>query len=151
MLWEEDTTCIRKCFTVSHQLNQSALFLFLTSRVCPTLTFITLFQNKIIVTQLTSASVLKNSSGGGELWQVVLSLNFGVHLQPVGQESWGSLMIFDIRTSRCSEDMNKTYSQSDHRPETFWVSNEIWGVISIHKKTLCQITVMLHEICMAFI
>lgn len=59
-------------------------------------------------------------------------LSFGVHLQPVKQESWGSLMIFDIRTSRCSEDMNKTYSPSDHRPKALRVSNEIWGVISIH-------------------
>ena len=48
-----------------------------------------------------------------------------LHLQPVRQESSGSLMIFDIRTSRCSEDMNKTYTPSDHRPKTFTVSNEI--------------------------
>lgn len=74
--------------------------------MCPKLTSITLFQHKILATQLTSADVYKDSSGGGELWQVVLSLDSGVHLQPVGQESWGSLMIFDIRTSRCSEDMN---------------------------------------------
>lgn len=121
--------------------------------ICPKLTSITLFKHKILVTQLTSAAVLKDSSGGEELWQVVLSLDFGVHLQPVRQESRGSLMIFDIRTSRCSEDMNKTYSPSDHRPETFRVPNEIWGVISFHthtKKSLCQISVMLHEICMTF-
>lgn len=42
-------------------------------------------------------------------WQVVLSLHSRVHLQAVGQESWGSLMIFDIQTSRCSGGMNKTY------------------------------------------
>lgn len=89
---------------------------------------------KILATQLTSADVLKDSSSGEELWQVVLSLDFGVHLQPVGQESSGSLMIFDIRTSRCSEDMNKTCGPSDHGPAFFRVSNEIWGVISIHKK-----------------
>lgn len=90
----------------------------------------------MLVTQLTSADVLKYSSGGGKPWQVVLSFDSRVHLQPVGQKSSGSLMIFDTRTSRCSEDMNNTYGPSDHRLETFRESNEIWGVISIHKKIL---------------
>lgn len=31
--------------------------------------------------------------------------------------------------------MNKTYSPSDHGPEAFRVSNEIWGMISIHTHT----------------
>lgn len=117
---ESERPCIYFCFEKPH--------------VCPKLTLITYFQHKTFVTQLTSADVLKGSSGAGEPWQVVLSLDSGVHLQPVGQESCGSLMIFDIRTSRCSEDMNKTYGPSDHRPEAFRVSNEIWGVISIRKE-----------------
>lgn len=120
--------------------------------MCPTLTLITVF--KLLVTQLTSADVLKYSSGGGEPWQVVLSFDSRVHLQPVGQESCGSLMIFDTRTSRCSEDMNKTYGPSDHRLEAFRVSNEIWGVISIHKKILlsdiCDAALNMYDIYVAW-
>lgn len=123
---------------MSESLNQIRRFLFVCKGeknwpdMCPALTLIGL--SKTSVTQLTSADVLKDSSGGGEPWQVVWSLDSRVHLQPVGQKSCGSLMIFDIQTSRCSEDMNKTYGPSDHRLEASWVSNEIWGLILILKK-----------------
>lgn len=108
----------------------------------------------MLVTQLTSADELKDSSGAGEPWQVVLSLDSRVHLQPVGRESCGSLMIFDIRTSRCSEDMNKTYGPSDHRLEALQVSNEIWGVISMHQKILLSdirdAALNMYDICVAW-
>lgn len=97
--------------------------------ICPKLTSITLLQHKMGVT----AAVFKRL-----LWQVVLSLDAAVHLQAVRQESRGSLMISDTRTSRCSEDMNKTCSPSDHRPETFRVPNEIRGVISFLTRTHTQ-------------
>lgn len=124
-----------------------------TTCMCPKLTLMNLYWSSRSQ-QPTSAAVRRDSSGGEEIWQVVLSLSFGVHLQPVRQESSGNRMIFDTRTSRCSEDMNKTYSPSDHRSAAFRVSNEIWGVISIQqgkiKKKLCQINAMPHEICMTF-
>lgn len=44
----------------------------------------------MLVTQLTSTDVLKDFSGGEESWQVVLSFNSRVHLEPVRQSPLGA-------------------------------------------------------------
>lgn len=130
---KKDTTRIRKAFhTIAHSsFNQDCTFLVsvLKGKGASVQSWLSslISSIQILVAHLISPPLMywRIPLVVEEPWQVVLSLDSGVHLQPVGQESWGSLMIFDIRTSRCSEDMNKTYGPSDRRPEAFRVSNEI--------------------------
>lgn len=81
-------------------------------------------------------------------WQVVLSLDF-IYNQS-GRSPVGAWWFFDIRTSRCSEDMNKTYSSSDQRPKTFRVSNGIWGVILKPLSDKCDAEWNMYDIYVAW-
>lgn len=109
-------------------------------------------QCRIFVTWLTVSRV---SSGGGEPWQVVLSLSFKVHLQPVRQESTGSLMIF--LTPR-QADVQRTWIKhtahltTERKLYESLIKYEVWFQFARKKggkkEKLCQISGIGHEICM---
>lgn len=143
-------------FCTFTQLNQILNIAFKLEKewlaACSQLISITSVQCRIFVTRLTVPRV---SSGGGEPWQVVFSLSFRVHLQPVRQESTGSLMIFltprqaDVQRTWIKHTTHLTTEQKLYEK---LIKYEVWFWFARKKeekkKKLCQISGIGHEICM---
>lgn len=116
-------------------------------------------------TRLTSADEVKESSGAGDSWQVVLSLDSRVHLQPV---SGGSPVGAWWFLTSGQADVQRTWIKHMAHLTTDWrlckVSNEIWGVISKRRKKkkrgwekkipflsdVCDAALNMYDICVAW-
>lgn len=117
----------------------------------------------LLATQLTSADEVKESSGAGEPWQVVLSLDSRVHLQPV---SGGSPVGAWWFLTSGQADVQRTWIKHMAHLTTDWrlckVSNEIWAVISMRQKKgggwgwgsflsdVCDAALNMYDICVAW-